>query len=196
MMKKNKGQGALEYLLLIGGAVLIAVIVIALLVGMGGQSRETANTQAENAQQSLDMPQPASIVNVSENQVSGCVSIDLDVVDGANEGRSCKLNLNWQELGDSGTYTFKLYDYKDDLIYLKDVAFLSTDNTNNTDNILNADDISAGATFVTQFSLSTSNTMYVWIPIAENPQDSFWGEITTEKNGKFATSVKYKISWS
>ncbi|MDD4662881.1 MAG: class III signal peptide-containing protein, partial [Candidatus ainarchaeum sp.] len=33
MFKKNrKGQGALEYLLLIGGAVLIAVIVIALLV--------------------------------------------------------------------------------------------------------------------------------------------------------------------
>jgi uncharacterized protein (UPF0333 family) len=43
-MKFNKkGQGALEYLLLIGGAVLIAVIVIALLVGMGSSSR--ANTE-------------------------------------------------------------------------------------------------------------------------------------------------------
>ena len=31
---ENKGQGALEYLLLIGGAVLVAVIVITLLLGI------------------------------------------------------------------------------------------------------------------------------------------------------------------
>ena len=33
---EHKGQGALEYLLLIGGAILVAVIVIALIVGLGG----------------------------------------------------------------------------------------------------------------------------------------------------------------
>ncbi|HZX34486.1 MAG TPA: class III signal peptide-containing protein [archaeon] len=37
---ERKGQGALEYLLLIGGAVLIAVIVITLLLGVGGSSEE------------------------------------------------------------------------------------------------------------------------------------------------------------
>lgn len=31
----EKGQGALEYLLLIGGAVLVAVVVIVLILGMG-----------------------------------------------------------------------------------------------------------------------------------------------------------------
>ena len=34
----TKGQGALEYLLLIGGAVLVAAIVIALLVGLPGSA--------------------------------------------------------------------------------------------------------------------------------------------------------------
>jgi uncharacterized protein (UPF0333 family) len=38
----RKAQGALEYLLLIGGAVLIAVIVIFLLVGIGDQNRDAA----------------------------------------------------------------------------------------------------------------------------------------------------------
>lgn len=44
---ENKGQGALEYLLLIGGAVLVAVIVITLLLGItntGGTT--TSNTAA------------------------------------------------------------------------------------------------------------------------------------------------------
>lgn len=48
-MKFNKkGQGALEYLLLIGGAVLIAVIVIALLVGMGSSSRSNTEKNAND----------------------------------------------------------------------------------------------------------------------------------------------------
>ena len=34
----KKGQGALEYLLLIGGAVLIAAVVLTLLVGLGGEA--------------------------------------------------------------------------------------------------------------------------------------------------------------
>ncbi len=40
-MRNQKGQGALEYLLLIGGAVLVAAIVIVLLLGINSQS----NTQ-------------------------------------------------------------------------------------------------------------------------------------------------------
>ena len=35
-----KGQGSLEYLLLIGGAILVAVIVIALIVGLGGTGQQ------------------------------------------------------------------------------------------------------------------------------------------------------------
>lgn len=48
---KGKGQGALEYLLLIGGAILVAVIVISIIVGLGSGSagvetiRAAANAQ-------------------------------------------------------------------------------------------------------------------------------------------------------
>lgn len=41
----NKAQGALEYLLLIAGAILVAAVVIALLSGMAG----TGKAQAQNA---------------------------------------------------------------------------------------------------------------------------------------------------
>lgn len=39
----NRGQGALEYLLLIGGAVLIATIVLLLIIGSTGQANGIIN---------------------------------------------------------------------------------------------------------------------------------------------------------
>jgi len=97
MMRKIKGQGALEYLLLIGGAVLIAVIVIALLVGMGGQSRETAQDQATKAQQSLDQPQAATIVSITP-------------IDNCN-GTTGSVTINWAKVGDGGVYELRMFDY-------------------------------------------------------------------------------------
>jgi uncharacterized protein (UPF0333 family) len=65
-MKFNKkGQGALEYLLLIGGAVLIAVIVIALLVGMGSENATTARERNTEALEAIDTPIPSTISNVT-----------------------------------------------------------------------------------------------------------------------------------
>ncbi len=65
-MKFNKkGQGALEYLLLIGGAVLIAVIVIALLVGMGSQNSENSKTRNEEAMAATNIPIPSVINSVT-----------------------------------------------------------------------------------------------------------------------------------
>ncbi len=64
-MKNQKGQGALEYLLLIGGAVLIAVIIIALLVGMGGGGRESAQQQADQAKEVTSVLQPSRIISVT-----------------------------------------------------------------------------------------------------------------------------------
>jgi len=95
MMKKIKGQGALEYLLLIGGAVLIAVIVIALLVGMGGQSRDTAINQATKAQQALDQPQAPSIVSIVPGVCAATGAI----------------TVNWSKIGEGGTYRLHVYDY-------------------------------------------------------------------------------------
>jgi len=97
MMRKIKGQGALEYLLLIGGAVLIAVIVIALLVGMGGQSREAAQDQATKAQQSLDQPQAATIISIVP--IDNCTTSDGNVI------------VNWSKVGEGGVYTLRVFDY-------------------------------------------------------------------------------------
>ena len=85
---KKKGQGALEYLLLIGGAVLIAVIVIALLVGMGGQSRDSAQDQSNKVQQASDLPQPAQIVSVRA-PFAQC-----------SDGN---ITVSWRPLGEGGT---------------------------------------------------------------------------------------------
>ncbi|MDO8427928.1 MAG: class III signal peptide-containing protein [Candidatus Diapherotrites archaeon] len=46
----KKGQGALEYLLLIGGAVLIAAIVLTLLSNLGQQSSATTTTRVAATQ--------------------------------------------------------------------------------------------------------------------------------------------------
>ncbi|MBU0662796.1 class III signal peptide-containing protein [Candidatus Micrarchaeota archaeon] len=43
----EKGQGALEYLLLIGGAVLVAVVVIVLIISLADQTADTVNTGVE-----------------------------------------------------------------------------------------------------------------------------------------------------
>ncbi len=102
MNTKNKGQGALEYLLLIGGAVLIAVIVIALLVGMGGQSRDTASQQADRAQQASDIPQPAQIVAVETN-----------TADCMNNPAGLDVNVSWRAIGEGGSYTLHLVDNSD-----------------------------------------------------------------------------------
>ena len=46
---KIKGQGALEYLLLIGGAILIAAIVLSIMSGLGGQGQEQTQQAALEA---------------------------------------------------------------------------------------------------------------------------------------------------
>ncbi|MBI4053598.1 MAG: class III signal peptide-containing protein [Candidatus Diapherotrites archaeon] len=45
----SNGQGALEYLLLIGAAVLIAAVVIVLLTNIGQSGKTTAETSANTA---------------------------------------------------------------------------------------------------------------------------------------------------
>ena len=106
MFKKKKGQGALEYLLLIGGAVLIAVIVIALLVGMGGQSRDTAQDQANRVQQATDVPQPAQIVSVRAPYVecgAGTITVSWRPLGEGGTNEMVVLNSNGEELTLDGT---------------------------------------------------------------------------------------------
>ena len=45
----NKAQGALEYLLLIGGAVLVSVVVVALFLGLSGDFNQEAQVTQGSA---------------------------------------------------------------------------------------------------------------------------------------------------
>ncbi len=153
MNKKFKGQGALEYLLLIGGAVLIAVIVIALLVGMGGQSRDTAQEQADRAQQAADVPQPAQIVSVQTASAQNCITNDfsLSLLD---------INVSWRALGEGGTHQIFVVDNSG-----------STIRENTTPIILNPNqlnqpisDINLGA------NVNCGDSYYVYIETTKNNQ--------------------------
>lgn len=167
MFSKKKGQGALEYLLLIGGAVLIAVIVIALLVGMGGQSRDTAKEQADRVQQATDVPQPAQIVSVAAayancNTTTGVAQIDVF----------------WRPLGEGGSHELKVLDSRniEQQIRTGTNAYENsmTLNPNELD-ILNID---------------------VNITTAGKCGDSYYVQIITEKNNQTVPSSRYKFSWS
>lgn len=71
MKFNNKGQGALEYLLLIGGAVLIAVIVIALLVGMGSSGQKNAQQNAASVSQAVSsVPVAATLIGVNATSLT------------------------------------------------------------------------------------------------------------------------------
>lgn len=93
-MKFNKkGQGALEYLLLIGGAVLIAVIVIALLVGMGSQNSENSKTRNEEAMAATNIPIPSVINSVTCDD--GADGLPSTIADN-------KYVVNWTAVNKSG----------------------------------------------------------------------------------------------
>lgn len=52
----NRGQGALEYLLLIGGAVLIATIVLLIIIGSTGSTNQIINSNLNQFQSHVSLP--------------------------------------------------------------------------------------------------------------------------------------------
>ena len=108
-MKFNKkGQGALEYLLLIGGAVLIAVIVIALLVGMGSENATTARDRNKEALEAIDTPIPSTISNVTCNTDGNAI-------------------VSWTPVV-KDNYTFKISENGVDVTPVAPATFTSTTN--------------------------------------------------------------------
>lgn len=66
LSKKNKGQGALEYLLIIGGALVIAVIVVTLILSIGKSNNESAiDSQNEFAMMIDNTITPPIVTSVS-----------------------------------------------------------------------------------------------------------------------------------
>jgi hypothetical protein len=78
-MNLNKtGQGALEYLLLLGGAILVGVIVIMLLISTSSPSNKVANENITSAESNLNSVAVAPIIYSVGCDVSGAVN-DIDI---------------------------------------------------------------------------------------------------------------------
>jgi hypothetical protein len=165
----KKGQGALEYLLLIGGAVLIAVIVIALLVGMGGQSRDTAADAADRAQQASDVPQPAQIVSVTATRANCTPSTD-DV----------NLSFSWRPLGEGGSYEVQIRDSANSLIDI---------DTNNSTLEGDADDLNPNRlNIVLKVDAAAAANIICG--------DSHYLTVLTTKNQQTVSSQAYRFTWN
>jgi len=183
MFKKKKGQGALEYLLLIGGAVLITVIVIALLVGMGGQSRDTAQDQANRVQSATDVPQPAQII-----------SVDASYNECTQNG-DATITVNWRALGEGGSHRLYVSDSSNKDLNITNLPNIDSDGVNvghergqsDGDNtgpddliILNPNNLA-----VTDFNIGN----------VKKCGDSYYVRIETTKNNQTVVSAKYQFSW-
>ena len=185
-MRRNKGQGALEYLLLIGGAVLIAVIVIALLVGMGSQSKDSAQDQTTKAQKIVNVPQATSIASVYAYQdgddclADGCHSIFqnlLNAVDGCEDNSRGHLKLTWDSLSSGGTYIIKIYDYME----------------NELQTYIYPDVIPP---LINNGEITGMNPVYLYVQTVDlDCQDSYYAQIHTVKDGQTVKSAKYKFNW-
>jgi len=73
----KKGQGALEYLLLIGGAVLVAVIVITLLLGITDTGATETNTTVM-AGLCRQQGQMQLTINPGANVATLCATIEIN----------------------------------------------------------------------------------------------------------------------
>ncbi len=76
----NNAQGALEYLLLIGGAVLVAVIVITLLLGLTDSSQEQAEANTSQGIQKICFERLKAICDPAdagdEAQITSACTLD------------------------------------------------------------------------------------------------------------------------
>ena len=175
MNKKFKGQGALEYLLLIGGAVLIAVIVIALLVGMGGQSRDSAAAQAEKANQATVVPQPSQIVQVFADGAPCRSALSATPVTPVD------FNFSWRPLGEGGSHK----------VYLKDASNTVYEDTNLT--------VTHSGSTISPNDLDPNkvNGLNVSLTLTTGSRcgDSYYLYIETTKNNQTVTSQGYNFSW-
>lgn len=71
---EKKGQGALEYLLLIGGAVLVAVIVITLLLGL----TESSGNQTDDTAVGGLCRTEAQKINALDPTINDCNAVKVD----------------------------------------------------------------------------------------------------------------------
>ncbi|MFH1256634.1 MAG: PKD domain-containing protein [Candidatus Diapherotrites archaeon] len=78
-------QGALEYLLLIGGAVVVAIIVITLMIGLGGQGQEAVTYRAIDAFCAQTLPADCG----SQTKTIGAITCSCTYVTGSG----CRIDM-------------------------------------------------------------------------------------------------------
>ena len=184
MFKKKKGQGALEYLLLIGGAVLIAVIVIALLVGMGGQSRDTAQDQANRVQSATDVPQPAQIVSVDASY------------DECTQGGQAKITVNWRALGEGGSHRLFVSDSSNKDLNITNLPYTGSGLANDGHERGRSDGGTSGPYDLIILNPNNLAVTDFNIGNVKKCGDSYYVRIETTKNNQTVVSAKYQFGWT
>jgi len=119
----QKGQGALEYLLLIGGAVLIAVIVITVLLGIleqGGADTTATSTGASNflAQKRAEIVGTNVIQNASfENWAIPTIPDDWDSIGAATSSQNSDSKAGFSSVQITPTSTGGHLRWRNDILF-------------------------------------------------------------------------------
>ncbi|MFA5745336.1 MAG: class III signal peptide-containing protein [archaeon] len=86
MNLKTKGQGAIEYLLIIGGAILVAVIVVSIIISMSSKSTDNTSKQNEKYENFLDNTIISPIILAVDCSTTAVTfTINLSPTDGVTE---------------------------------------------------------------------------------------------------------------
>ncbi len=173
----QKGQASIENLILIGGAVLIAVVILTILISLGGQSRESSVDQVNSASSSTDVAIAPTIINVKANYLD-CVSEEIY----GTTYKKGHIYFSWKSVTKEGTYRLIIKNNDGDIlnngkyhvVYNGEIQDSENLNPNFTNNLF-LGDIDLG-------SSSCGDTYYLTIEVS--------------KNNQYKESPKYAFSWS
>jgi len=104
MFKNIKGQGALEYLIIIGAAILVAVIVVSLIISISRSNADTATNQNEQFGDMIDNTIiPPIVLTVDCNILSGEISVAINPSNSPGVTEYCLVFNNVPDLTNCGT---------------------------------------------------------------------------------------------
>lgn len=126
-MKKNinskKGQGALEYLLIIGGVLVIAVVVITLIMSTGRSNTDKVNQSEQQHTQLIDSTIiPPMILKVNCLSVSAA---DTNIVVTYNKSTTAGISQYCLVLNDSITTNCKSPATTGNVVFFNDISGLA-----------------------------------------------------------------------
>ncbi|HRT02758.1 MAG TPA: class III signal peptide-containing protein [Candidatus Diapherotrites archaeon] len=109
-LKNKKGQGALEYLLIIGGVLLVAIIIITIVLSTSRSSERQASEAAAQVQQIEDVQvQQAIITNADCNATSDIIRVQY--IESVTAGLKKYRFYVYTDPTSSSSYKTNLLDY-------------------------------------------------------------------------------------